>query len=405
MHVCAALALLFPVQDPALADEVRIDAVGFAIRPPEGWRTVRVDPPSLLKYQPPEGGLAGGDFLVVGIDPGEPRTSKSVGAGLLEWQMKKFEGTELVEQEDIRVGGAPALSLQLRWKEHLVWKVVVARSPVELYLLDFTWASSQEAAGRSLFRKAIDSARFWNVEPSREESAAIETSVAALKEAKLPPAVVGELLHLVTIADRPFGTWRVVVRKARVGDRDGYEFESVNELAGSDGGRKVDTVRGSFLLDGSRQQVDAERVVEATGRARETYRATVTIREGKCAISRSINGEPDDVSFPASPGLYIADVADLVRCVLAAKGKGTYALRRFDPFANSPGLETLEIAAPERMKARDGERNLIVALGRTDRRQNLVYRFEEDGRLESVKFPGVRSEIRRCTREEFEKKR
>jgi hypothetical protein len=386
--------LLAALQDPDLAPESKLDDVGFALRPPSDWKQVDSPPPAIFKLVAPEGKLAKGSLLAIKFSPEEPMTAKSMGAKNVDWYKRNYAGFDVKGDEELKVGGFPAHRTAGIHKETACWRVSVERSPSEFYFLDLQCDAKSVDAGAALLKKVIDSVRFWTPELTKEERDGAAAAAAALKGAKLPPATLGDSHFLVTIAGRILGS-----QKLTISEGDAVEFESAFQMQDSAGGRRQETVKGSFKLDGSLQKQTSE----AKEGGKRAFRAVTTIENRRALIQRTIGGATTETVMETAPATYLDTIADIVRSVLATKGKASYAIHILSPFGTAPASDLLEVADAEKVSMDGHESVLRIVLSKSFRYRQRTFIFEEDGRFRSVKTPGVAIEIRRCTKEEYEK--
>ncbi len=393
-------------QDPELGDEVKGEEIGFGVRPPKGWKQVPANAPALFKVSAPEGKFSGPvSLLLLRVTPDEPYLVKTLGAKNIDYLKKTYGEIKIVTEDEVKVGGARAHRVHARYKENTSWMYAIGRSPTEFYFVDFTCPTKDEEAARVLLQKVLDSLRFFAGEPSKEVSAGWAATVAALKGAKLPAGSLGENWNKIHVAGRVLGTIMSSVREAKVAGRDGYEFEVVAKMGDPEGGRRIESVKGSFTLDGAFQKQEGDLTLESKAEGKRSYRSVMTLENGGCKVTRTIGGETDETSLDFGPAAFIDSVGDFVRAALAAKGKGKYAIRVATGFNNSTAYELLETADPEKMKVEGGERVVRLILSKSSGFGNRTYLFEDDGRFFSVQTPGIKIEIRRCTKEEFEKEK
>ena len=392
------VVLLAALQDPDLAPESKLDEIGFAMRTPAGWKQVDSPPPAIFKLIAPDGKLDKGNLLAVKISPEEPMTARLIGARNVDWYKRNYAGFELKKEEEIKVAGSPAHRIAGLHKETACWRVTVERSPSEFYSFDLQCDARSIDAGAALLQKVVDSIRFWPPELTKEEKDGATAAALALKSAKLPPAILGDSHYLVTIAGRILGSQKLTLR-----ENNGLEFESAFQMQDGSGGKRIETARGSFTLDGSLQKQDAELVLESKEGGKRSFRAVTSIEKGRAAIARTIGGVTTETSVDVGPATFIDTIADIARAVLASKGKGLYAILILSPFGTSPASDLLEVADAEKVSMDGAESVLRVVLSKSFRYRQRTFLFEEDGRFRSVKTPGVSIEMRRCTKEEYEK--
>lgn len=399
----AAFIVLVQAQDPDLGPETAAGAIGFAMKAPAGWKQVEAGPPAVFRMAAPEGKLAGGSLLVLRLTPDEPHLAKTLGAQNIEYLKRTFPGIEIVKEEEAKIAGLRGHRVQARTKENASWIHVIARSPTEIYMMDLSCLVKEEKAGEALVGKLLGSIRFFDPDETAQEKELAEATAKSLKDRKMPAACLGESYDIVFAADKVLGTIKSSLKEAQVAGRPGYEFESETRLVDSDGGRRIEVVKGSFLLDGTWQKQDGELTLEDKKNGTRKHRSIATVENGACKVTRSIKGEADDASFAVGAAAYLDSVADYARVAVAMGGKGKGALRVIPGFSNGWVPEIDDVNDPERMKVHGGERVVRLVLNTSRRFSNRTFLYEADGPPISVQATGIRIEIRRCTKADYEK--
>ena len=407
LHLPLLLALMLaPQGDSDLGDPVKYDAMEFSFRPPTGWPMRTGIPPTIAKFQAPEKGPENGQIAVIVLEAQQPRPLAALVEDIKPHMAKEFASHKIVEDREVKSGGLSARLLVVEGtstegREVTLVRTFVQRGLLDLYLLEGSCARKDGARIVALTEKMVGACQYGTV-PTKEEAEGLARFGDALRSLGRPPGP-GEIYHIVTYGDRRLGTQRLRVGEGKVEGRPGTVFESELVLKDEDGGRKTLRSRGGISVDGAVQRVDHELEVEDKAKTRQTFKESAILTGTQVSFSREVGGQKSDTRATVPAGTLLLDIADFARGLLALKGKATYTMRVLSPFRDEPRIESLEVAAPDKLKAHDGEREMVAVFSKQMRTKNIQYFFEKDGSLYRVASGKSPLKIQRCTKEESER--
>ncbi len=396
MFVLLCLALL---QADDLGAVKTIEEYDFSIRTPEGWKAIAVAAPALIKLFAPEGGAS---ITLRHVDGKWPVPMKTFVEDLKAYLVKEVPEHKLTTDEELKVGGYPARLIVVQGrgkdgKDVVMIKSLVARSLREFYMVDGTCGAKDVDRVTALLRKVLDSMKIGLDVPKAEADA-----VRALPVAAAPAGLVGERWYKVLLRDRKLGWQRSVVREDKLDGAPAWAFESEQQLAYDDG-RTVHRTTGAFTADGAVQRCEHELQIDDP-KGKRVYRESITLRAGEASAVRDINGTKGEARFRVPDRTFLAEVADLLRGIVATKGKAACGLRVLEPFRDEPLIEIMEVGAAEAAKVNGEDRDIATVLVKFARRQQLQYLYDgKSGSLVRLTSGGSVFQVLACTRDEAQK--
>jgi hypothetical protein len=388
------VALLVLSQD--LSPAARSEDHEFTIRPPQGWVRKPGVKPTVVKWVVGEEGKAAAELLLTHLVSGNPTPLKNFETQARQHLAERYKGAKVAEEKTVTVGGRPAHRLVFSHEGVLYLKLAIHRTNLEYYMLDALLQEAHAAKYRSAVEASMATFEIVPTPLSGDEQDALARAVGVLKSSKIDPALLGERWHAIHLGNLKTGHQRT-----KVGESAGlYTFEMDVESDYGQGKKDVAHVRGSFSPDGRTQKIDTEQT-KANEKERWQFRASAVLQNGQVKATRDLNGVKEEKSFAVEEGVLFVDVADILRGVLAAAGKGAYLIRTISPYADEPNVELIEVGEAERLDFDGKPRDVILAQSRVDRLKYLTFTYSASDRS-LLRLGGAKDafSIRAATKEE-----
>ena len=117
-------------------------------------------------------------------------------------------------------------------------------------------------------------------------------------------------------------------------------------------------------------------------------------------MTRELNGVKEERSFAVEDGVLLSDVAECMRPILIAGGKGSYLLKTLSPYAEEWKVEMIDVGGLETLEFDGKPQPCILVQAYVGRRKNLTYFYAPDRSV--IRVGGYREKlvIRQATKEE-----
>jgi hypothetical protein len=394
MWRAGGILLLVLSQD--LGPRLEVPAHEFAIRTPAGW--VRLQPlgPEALRFSTGNKD-APAELTLTRYTTPNPTPLDSFVAQAKDHLAETFKQVK-IEEEKVTLAGGPAARLSFVSGKILQVKTILKRTNLEYYLLDIALDRENALEARAVAERSIASFEIVRPPASEEELAAGEKTLAAIKDAKIDPELLGEHWQVILFKSKKIGHRRT--KLSADGDRYAIEVDVLTDL-GKDG-RDRTVIRGTFSPDARFQKLETEQTKSNKGK-RWQFRASAEIAGGKLTVERDMNGFREKASFAVKPGTVFPVVGDVLRRTLVGAGRGTYFLRTLSPFEDETGTELFEVGHRDTIRVDGVEHTGWIVVSKVKRRKNLTRSYAADRSL--LKFGDNRNllSVLKATQEEAEK--
>ena len=402
----ACLAQTPPADIPELAGPVRSEAFDFEIGIPKGWEPSRTPSGAFFRVQAPAGSIADGAAWMMHHDSNHPVSLEFLGETFRKRGETEYPGFKPLDDRKVTAAGFPAhqvvFAATARGEKELVFvHTVVQRQLQEYFILDVVGARAEKDRLVALTDKMLASFRSGLPAPREREDRILRTA-AFLKSAPVRPGLAGTFWHELLVARSKLGWQKSVWREAKVDGEPGWEFELEVRQEDSEGGFRSDISKGSFTSDGAIQRVEFQRIVKTPKDPTVDVKETASLVRGEYHAVREFLGQKIEKKFKAPEAVFLGDVAEWMRRLVALAPPGKNALRVLDPFRDFATVEEWESAGSSRIRLDGTERDLIQTLVTSPRQDPVEYLYDLDGTLRRRK--GKLMILRRCTEEEARKR-
>lgn len=387
--------LLLALSPQDLAPRVVSPDHEFALRPPLGWVRHVGAGPILVKFSQPGDLKSPAEFTLTHLQLPTPNPLASFKRQTKEVLKEKFPTAKLLDEKDLTIAGRPAYRVSYLSDGAIFFKTCVHRSNVELYMLDAAFPEDQADKLRPLIEASVGTFEILRQPLSDEEKLLDARTTSLIQAAKIDPQLLAERWFTVHIGSRKVGHTRF-----KQGESEGaYAFESDVRLEFAPGDIDTTTIRGSYSPDGRVQKVELEETRNSP-KQKWVFRTTASIRSGQAKISRDLDGAKEERSFAVEDGVLLSDVADCMRPVLIAAGKGNYLLKSLSVYAEDWKPELIDVGGTEDLEFDGKPHRCVLVQAYVGRRKNMTYFYGTDRSLLRAGGHREKFAIRQSTKEE-----
>lgn len=365
------------------------------MRPPAGWVRHYGLPPILTKWTQSGDLKTPAELTITHLYSSTPTPLETFKRQSRDVLKEKAPEAKILEEKELAIGGKPAYRMVISSEGMIQFKTCIHRSNLEFYLVDATYPPELGEKVRPLLEASISTFEVIPLPISAEEKLLDARTMALIQGQKIDPAMLGERWFTVHV-----GTKKVGHSRYKLSETEGaYAFETDVRLDFGPGDSDATTIRGSFSPDGRTQKVELEEAKTAP-KQKTLHRASASIRGGQARISRELNGQKEDRSFAVEEGVLLSDVAECLRPVLIAAGKGSYLLKTLSPYSEEWKVEMVDVGGVESLEFDGKPHECILVQAYVGRRKNMTYFYGTDRSL--IRAGGHREKfaIRQTTKEE-----
>jgi hypothetical protein len=367
----------------------------FAFRPPAGWLRYTGMAQVIAKWVQPGDVKPPAEIVVTHLQSMTPTPLDNFKKQSREVLKEKVPGAKVLEEKDLTLAGKPAYRMVYSNEGLIQFKTCIHRNNLEYYLVDATFPPDQSDKVRPVIEASIATFEIIPLPLSAEERGLDLRTTAIIQAAKVDPALLGERWFTIHIGTRKVGHSRYKLAESE----GGYAFESDVRLDFGPEDTDSTTIRGSFSPDGRVQKVELEEAKNSS-KQKVIYRTTATIRAGQAKMSRELNGLKEERSFAVEDGVLLTDVAECMRPVLIAAGKGNYLLKSLSPYAEEWKVEMVDVGGVENLEFDGKPHECILVQAYVGRRKNMTYFYGTDRSLIRAGGHRERFAIRQTTKDE-----
>lgn len=367
----------------------------FAIRAPGGWLRYNGAGAVLAKWVQPGELKTPAELVVTHLQSMIPTPLENFKRQSRDILKEKVPGAKVLEEKDLTIAGKPAYRMVYSNEDLVQFKTCIHRSNLEFYLVDASFPADQMEKIRPMVEASVASFEILPLPMSAEERLLDARTTALIQAAKIDPPLLGERWFTVHVGTRKVGHSRY-----KLAESEGvYAFETDVRLDFGGGDVDATTIRGTFSPDGRMQKVELEEA--KTGPKQKTlYRSTASIRSTQAKMSRELNGVKEERAFAVEDGVLLTDIAECMRPVLIAAGKGNYLLKSLSPYSEEWKVEMVDVGGVENLEFDGKSHECILVQAYVGRRKNMTYFYGTDRTLIRAGGHRERFAIRQTTKEE-----
>jgi len=399
--LAAGAVVLAAVQQGGPEERVFLPDHDLELRIPEGWRKVRVEPPFVFRCEPSEASRVPTSLTVRHAELSVPASMEEFHREMEAYLEKEYPAFRTDSDRSFRHGERDAFRLtgsgeRTEGNREVHVRTVVRGGPQEYFILEAAYAEADRDRFEGAILGMMDSFSVRRSAPGEREKAGEGAWIEFLNAGKaFPEDATEEEWHAFFVGRRRAG-YRSQ-RLSREGEE--YRFETELRLDLGEGGRNFIRCTGTFRPDGRRQTLDLTNEVEPPKRERRVFRATMTLEGGKATVERDLGGFHERREFSVPEGALIEEIDSCFRRGLSRAGKGDYLLWVLRPFDDEAFPEWIEVAAPERLRWKEEEREVTIAQV-TARNGIRSHWYASDGHLLRTDSARAPLSLEACTREE-----
>ena len=346
------------------------------MRPPADWLPAKPNPPAVIAFAPIDRTDSPAGLEVKHLHTGNPTPLKRFVEEAKPVFQQNYKGADFLEEKELTIGGRPAYRIVFAHGKRLEIKTVIPRSNLEFYLVD-AWLEKDDAPKlRPVLEASVASFRIVPRRLTAEERVAMRRTLETLRAGGIRKSMLGETWHAIHISRVKTGHMRT--RLSEANGRYAFELDVVNDFG--KGGKDTTKVRGEFAADGSYQKIERERT-KVNPKKKWIFKAKAEVKDGRATVRRDMNGYVEERTLEIGEGVFLTDVAEIVRGLLVTAGAGDYVIRTLSPFSDTPNLEAVEVTRPEETEVNGENRKACIVFAVADRRKNRTYTYGPGGTL------------------------
>ena len=367
----------------------------FAIRPPAGWVRHVGAGAILAKFVQPGDLKKPAEFMITHLQSVNPMPLDAFKLQTKDLLKEKVPGAKLVKDEEVQVGGRRAYRVIYSNNDSIYLKTCIHRSNLEFYLLDAEFSPDQADKVKPLIEASVATFEIIPMPLTSEEKLLDARTTALLKAAKLDASLLGEKWFTIHAGTRKIGHMRYKLSESE----GGYAFETdIRNVFGADSSDSS-TVRGAFSPDGRVQKVEIEEA-KISPSQKWLFKSTATVQSGQVKMVRELHGVKEERTFAVEEGVLLSDVAECMRPVLIAAGKGNYLVKSLSPYSEEWKAELVDVGGVEELEFDGKPHRCILVQAYVGRRKNMTYFYSTDRSVIRVGGHREKLAIRRATKED-----
>jgi hypothetical protein len=387
--------ILLALSPQDLASRITAPDHEFAIRPPQGWVRHVGAGPVLVKFVQPGDLKSPAEFTVTHLQSMTPTPIQTFKRQTRELLKEKLPSAKILDEKDLTIAGKPAYRVTYSNEDLIFFKTCVHRTNLEFYLLDATFPPDQTEKLRPVLEASVATLEILPQPLTTEEKLLDARSTALIQASKIEPSLLGERWFTVHVGTRKIGHSRF-----KLAESEGvYSFETDVRLDFAPGDSDSTTIRGSYSPDGRVQKVELEES-KINPKQKVVHRSSASIRSGEAKMMRDLNGVKEERSLAVEEGVLLSDVAECMRPVLIAAGKGNYLLKSLSPYSEEWNVELIDVGGVESLEFDGKTHECILVQAYTGRRKNMTYFYGTDRWIIRAGGHRERFAIRQATKEE-----